>query len=69
MDSARKGTIARINGNMVTVAFDAQVMQNEVAYVVHGTERLKAEIIRVRGKYAEMHVYEDTRGLKVVEDI
>jgi len=42
-------------------------MQNEVAFILHGTERLKSEIIRVRGNLAEMQVYEATGGLKVGE--
>ncbi len=69
MFESRKGYIKRINGNMVTVAFDSQVMQNEVAYIIHGNERLKSEVIRVRGEYAEMQVYESTTGLKVGEEV
>ena len=65
----RKGNITRINGNMVTVAFKDFVVQNEVAYIIHGEERLKSEIIRVRGKNAEMQVYESTNGLKVGEEV
>jgi len=69
MLEARKGYIKRINGNMVTASFDTQVMQNEVAYILHGSERLKSEVIRVRGEYAEMQVYESTTGLKVGEEV
>ena len=65
----RKGNITRINGNMVTVAFKDFVVQNEVAYIIHGEERLKSEIIRVRGKNAEMQVYESTSGLNVGEEV
>ncbi len=63
--SIRRGTIARINGNMVTVASGGTVIQNEVAFIVHGDRQLKSEIIRVRGNLAEVQVYEDTSGLKV----
>lgn len=69
MPEARKGYITRINGNMVTAAFDSHVIQNEVAYILHGQERLKSEVIRVRGKYAEMQVYENTIGLKAGEEV
>ena len=65
----RKGYITQINGNMVTVAFEDFVVQNEVGYIVHGEERLKSEIIRVRGKNAEMQVYESTSGLKAGEAV
>ncbi len=69
MTGLRKGRITRISGNMVTVSFDSPVMQNEVAYIQHREERLKSEIIRVRGNLAEMQVYEDTSGLKVGEEV
>ena len=65
----RIGKISGINGNMVIVEFDDYVIQNEVAYVVHGKERLKSEVIRVRGNKAELQVYEDTKGLKVGENV
>lgn len=67
MTAQRTGRITKISGNMVTAQFDTPVMQNEVAYILHGEERLKSEIIRVRGTLAEMQVYEDTGGLKVGE--
>ncbi len=69
MSSPRKGYITQINGNMVSVAFDSFVIQNEVAYILHGAERLKSEIIRVRGNLAEMQVYESTAGLKIAEEV
>ena len=54
---------------MVTVRFSSPVMQNEVAYILHEAERLKSEIIRVRGNLAEMQVYETTGGLKIGEEV
>jgi V/A-type H+-transporting ATPase subunit A len=65
----RIGCITRINGNMVTVEFTDFAVQNEVAYIIHGEERLKSEVIRVRGKNAELQVYESTSGLKVGEEV
>ena len=69
MTAPRYGRITKISGNMVTVSFDSPVMQNEVAYILHGEERLKSEIIRVRGNLAEMQVYETTGGLKIGEEV
>jgi V/A-type H+-transporting ATPase subunit A len=69
MMGQRIGKIAGINGNMVIVEFDEHVVQNEVAYVIHNDERLKSEVIRVRGQKAELQVYEDTKGLKVGERV
>lgn len=63
--STKTGRIVGVNGNMVTAEFDQAVHQNEVAYVVVDGLRLIAEVIRVRGRYADLQVFEDTSGLKV----
>lgn len=65
----RLGRITKINGNMVTVTLDNMVIQNEVAYVLHGKERLKAEVIRVRANTAEMQVYESAAGLRINDEV
>lgn len=44
------GHIVGVNGNMLTVEFETAVTQNEVAFAVLGDIRLKAEVIRVRGR-------------------
>jgi len=62
---ANTGRIVAVSGNLLTVAFDKPVMQNEVGYAVLGRLRLKAELIRVRGTHADMQVFEDTTGLYV----
>ncbi|GJQ57375.1 MAG: V-type ATP synthase subunit A [Candidatus Scalindua sp. AMX11] len=59
-----RGSIVGVNKNMITVAFEGNVMQNEVAYAVVGESRLKAEVIRVRGNRADLQVFEDTRGFQ-----
>jgi len=61
----KRGTISGINGNLMTVEFEESVIQNEVAYAVLGDTRLKAEVIRVRGRRADLQVFEDTTGLRV----
>ncbi len=61
----RTGRVVGVNGNMVAVAFDDRVMQNEVAYVLTGGDRLKSEVIRVRGNRADLQVFEDTGGVRV----
>ena len=63
--SKTKGKITGINGNMITVKTDGDVIQNEIGYAVVGEEKLKSEIVRIRGDIAFMQVFEDTRGLKV----
>ena len=61
----RKGKVVGVNGNMVAVEFEDNVMQNEVAYINVGDEKLKAEVIRVKGKRTDLQVFEDTVGIKV----
>ncbi len=58
-----------VNGNLVTVEFDTAVTQNEVAYVSQGDVRLIAEVIRVRGRYADMQVFESTAGITVGDPV
>ncbi|MFH1478804.1 MAG: V-type ATP synthase subunit A [Candidatus Omnitrophota bacterium] len=69
MNNKRIGRISGINGNMIIAEFSDYVIQNEVAYIIHKEERLKAEVIRVKGNLAELQVYEDTKGLKIGEEV
>ncbi len=57
--------IVGVNGNMITVEYSRQVIQNEVAFAVIGDSRIKCEVIRVRGRYADLQAFENTNGLKV----
>ena len=63
------GKIVGVNGNMITVAFDGAVAQNEVGYACIAqdgtTQRLMSEIVRIRGRLADMQVFEDTRDLQI----
>jgi len=62
---ANIGKIVGVNGNLLRAAFDQPVVQNEVAYAtIDNGVRLKSEVIRIRGKIAELQVFEDTTGLK-----
>lgn len=69
MASQRTGRVAAINGNMAAIIFDDYVVQNEVAYIICGRDRLKAEVIRVRGNKAEAQVYESTTGVKAGDTV
>ena len=59
------GKIVGVNGNMITVAFDGAVAQNEVGYAICGAKRLMAEIVRVRGTRCDMQVFDSTTDLMV----
>ena len=63
------GRIVGVNGNLLTVEFDKPVTQNEVAYALTGDLKLKSEVVRIRGRYAELQVFEDTRGLKINDQV
>jgi len=52
--------------NLVSIEMiDGHIVMNEVGYICVGDERLKAEVLRIRGNTAEMQVFEDTRGVRV----
>ena len=64
------GKIVGVNGNLIRVAFEGAVTQNEVGFakLLSGVE-LKCEVIRIRGDYAELQVFEDTSGLKAGDEV
>ena len=62
---ATKGTVSGVIANMVTLAVDGPVDQNEICYILTGGDRLMAEVIKVVGSNVYVQVFESTRGLKV----
>lgn len=73
--SAQVGTRAKarvvgVRPNLVTVQLDeGPVSRNEVGHVLVGDSRLKAEVLRVRGRQADLQVFEDTRGVRVGDEV
>jgi V/A-type H+-transporting ATPase subunit A len=65
----KTGHITAVSGNRVSVGFTNPIMQNEVAYILSGEERLKSEVVRIEGNRAELQVFEETRGLKVGDPV
>ncbi len=63
------GKVVAINGNLVSVQFDASISMNEICYVVVGNTRLKSEVIRIRGNVAQVQVYEMTNGISVGDNV
>lgn len=64
------GKIIGVNGNLISVAFQDAVAQNEVGYALltgdDGKElRLMAEVVRIRNGVADLQVFEDTRDLMI----
>ncbi len=64
-----KGAVTGVNGNMVSVRVEGAVSMNEVAYIVVGGKRLKAEIIRVQGDTVQTQVFEMTKGIRVGDPV
>ncbi|RKY42142.1 MAG: V-type ATP synthase subunit A [Candidatus Makaraimicrobium thalassicum] len=67
--SRLSGRITAVNGNMVTVEFRGDIIQNEVAYVLTGGKRLKAEVIKIDGSNAFLQVFEYTKGIKIGDEV
>lgn len=67
--SAARGRVTGVNGNMVNVAFEGQVIKNEVGFISVGETKLKSEIIRITDGIASLQVYEMTGGIKVGDDV
>ncbi|MCE9612970.1 MAG: V-type ATP synthase subunit A [Lentisphaerae bacterium] len=63
------GSIVGVNGNMITVAFEGAVSQNEVGYARLGELRLMSEVVRIRGRHADLQVFEDTAGLGIGDQV
>ncbi|MFH1417393.1 MAG: V-type ATP synthase subunit A [Planctomycetota bacterium] len=65
-----KGTIRAVYGNLVIAETSGRVVQNAVVYCIRsdGT-RLLSEVVRVRGRMADLQVFEETRGLRVGDEV
>ena len=63
------GKVVSINGNLVSVEFEGNVSMNEICYVKVDNTALKSEVIRIRGKVAQIQVYEMTGGIKCGDEV
>ncbi|CAD7844769.1 V-type ATP synthase subunit A [Olavius algarvensis spirochete endosymbiont] len=64
-----RGKVIGVNGNMVSVQTDGNIVMNEVGYIVSGDKRLKSEVIRIRGNVVQLQVFELTRGIGVGDEV
>jgi V/A-type H+-transporting ATPase subunit A len=60
-----KGKVKGIISNLVIIAVDGPVAQNEICYIETGNTKLMAEVIKIIGDNAYAQVFESTRGLQV----
>ena len=63
------GTVIGVNGNLISVEVQGDVTLNEVGYVHLGDQRLKSEVIRIRGNNVDMQVFEMTRGIGIGDTV
>ncbi len=62
--------VTGVNGNIVSVEISSgKVTKNEIGYVCVGEERLKAEVLRIEGKSADLQVFEETNGVRVGDEV
>ena len=67
---ATLANIHTVKESLVTIDLcGAPARRNEVGHVIVGQERLRGEILRIRGKHADMQVFEDTRGVRVGDPV
>ncbi|GHU26549.1 V-type ATP synthase alpha chain [Spirochaetia bacterium] len=64
-----QGTVVGVNGNMVSARFNGAVSMNEVGFVKVGAQRLKGEVIRIRGDISQLQVFEITKGIAVGDEV
>ena len=69
MTEKNRGKVVSINGNLVSVEFDGDVSMNEICFVKVDGAALKSEVIRIRGKVAQVQVYEMTGGIKCGDEV
>ena len=59
-----KGIVTGIVSNLVTVKVDGPVAENEICYIDLAGVKMMAEVIKVNGQFAQVQVFESTRGLR-----
>ena len=62
--------VLNVRESLVTIDTGGRaIKKNEVGFICVGNERLKAEVLRIRGNTADMQVFEDTRGVRVGDPV
>jgi len=62
--------VIRVQENIIRIEIlSSEIRKNEVVFVNVGEEKLKAEVLRIKGNTADIQVYEDTKGVKVGDTV
>ncbi len=68
--SIRRAPIVGVKESLVTIdVSNTRVMKNEVGFILLGTQRLEAEVLRVQNRTADLQVFEDTSGVTVGDEV
>ena len=65
MEVKGTGAVFGVNGNVILADCSGRVELGEVAYVISGGARLKAEVVRILGDNVEMQLFERPDGIMV----
>ena len=64
------GRIVAVYGNLVIAETAGEVVQNSIGYCLRADgAKLLSEVIRIRGRVADLQVFEETRGLRVGDPV
>lgn len=61
----RTGRVQAVRENLVVLECDGSMVKNEVVRLHQGDGELRGEILRIRGRRADVQMFEDTRGIRV----
>jgi len=69
-NTSMAGRVAGVRESLVRIHLgDATARRNEVAYVHVAGERLQGEVLRVRSGFADLQLFEDSRGVRVGDPV
>ena len=63
------GEIQGITSNLLEIAVNGPVAQNEICYVLRDEQRLMAEVIKVKGDRAYAQLFEDSSALRKGDEV
>lgn len=64
-----RGKVVQAFGNLIYVEFEGSIKQGEVAFVHAEGLLLQAEVIEITGNRAKLQVFEDTKGIKLDDEV
>lgn len=63
------GKVLKAFGNLLEVQYEGDVRQGEVAFVHVDGAKLKSEVIEIAGDRVKIQVFEDTKGIKLLDEV